>query len=391
MSGGFSGHRLVQVGSSTSATTAPVAYVFTDPQGDVTPVTEQTKLDVDLQRDDGEITAGILGPKAGNLPLTLLLRGKGGDQADGEASDPPEDLESILDVVMGVDADKGSSDTTGAGNTVTLLKFAATANWAVGDGIMVDSDATAGTRYECRPITSLDTDTSITVGTDLTGAPADSALVHSSAAWHLDADATELNYLWTKTEGENWMREHKGCGVTASLSAPPGGIATLSLDCIANDWTDTAEENPSYSAVTAEPALTVMGAPFYWNDALTELISFELDFGVGWSPRTATSGENGQNGWVRAYSGGSLSATIYHTEAIENAMQLAATYECMFQLGPVDSAATPGSAAMIYMPAMDVKSVNRVIHNGVDAIQFTALATRPAVGSSLSVHVYGKA
>jgi hypothetical protein len=54
MAGGSSSVGWLQVGSSATAGTAPIAYVHTDWQGDAIPDLEQGKIEVTTERDDGE-------------------------------------------------------------------------------------------------------------------------------------------------------------------------------------------------------------------------------------------------------------------------------------------------------------------------------------------------
>lgn len=400
MSGGASSIRWLQVGKSSSATTAPGAYKFVDPQGDITMNAQQTKLDVDLQRDDGDHAQPVLGPKTGDVGFSTLVRGKGTNQADGEASDPPDDLEILLDCLMGVAASARNADTTGAGNATGQLAFADTSEFSEGttdaaSGIMIDNGAEG---WIAREVETITTNTWVAVDRSYLAQPADTILVQHATSWYLDADSTDPTsaggYVHTKLEGENWMREHKGCGVACTLSAPPGGLAAFNWTLTADDWADSAEEAPSYSAVTTEPGLTVMSSPFYIGETETCLIAFELDFGVSYQARTCTGGTNGQDGWIRMLDspGALLTGTIYHSDATLATMQGDNVLDVAFQLGSTTSSATPGSCLYVRIPALSITDASITSHNGVDAIQFTGRATRPSSGlGSVRLHLFGKA
>jgi hypothetical protein len=391
MAGGSSSVGWLQVGSSATAGTAPGAYVHCDWQGDGIPDVEQGKIEVTTERDDGEHPAPQLGVKSGSIAFDVLIRGKGADQTAGATSDPPADLTAIFDCVFGSAADHNAAVATSTSNAVDSLKFAATTGLAVGDGILIDSDGGAGIRYEAREIASK-TDTSAAPNFDFTGAPANAALCHLASNWHLDADNHKHSMLWVDREGEDWRRLCKDGAVSMTLGGDPGGLLRASVSVQLGDWSAEAKANPTYTATTSDPGLLVAGAPFYMAGTAYELISFSLDCGVSYSPRAASSGTNGLNGWLASYAGATLTCQVYHenlTEAYLATLQNASTVDVNMQFGSPTSAATPGSCLYIRMPAGSVESAKLGTYNGVDVVNLTIKACRPTTGSSLRFHLFG--
>jgi hypothetical protein len=272
------------------------------------------------------------------------------------------------------------------------LKFTATSGLAVGDGILIDSDATTGIRYEAREIASIVENTSAAPDRNLTGAPANAALCHLASNWHLDADNHKHSMLWVDREGEDWRRLCKDGAVSMTLGGDPGGLLRASCSVQLGDWSRETEAEPTYAATTTEPGLLVAGAPFWIGGTQYELISFSLDCGVSYSPRAAGSGTNGQVGWLASYAGATLTAQLYHenlTDAVVATMQTATTYDVAMQFGDPASAATPGSCLYVRLPAAAPMSVKIGTYNGVDVVNVTFKACRPTTGSSLRFHLFG--
>jgi hypothetical protein len=211
MAGGSGSVGWLQVGKTTTVTTAPGSYVHAQWEGDAQPSCVPGKIDVQASRADGEHAPPQLGVKSGSIAFDVLVRGKGTAQASGETSDPPEDLEAIFDCVFGSNADANAAVATGNSNAVDSLKFSVTSGLAVGDGILIDSDGTSGVRYEAREIASIVENTSAAPERDLTGAPANATLCHLATNWAIDADNHLHPTLWIDREGEDWRRMMKGC------------------------------------------------------------------------------------------------------------------------------------------------------------------------------------
>jgi len=395
MSGGNSAVRWLQLDTAATPDASPSSHVFVDSQNAFAPDAAQTKIPVMGQTDDGELSAPVLGPKSGGLTFQARLRGRGTIAADGDTAAIPDDLDKLLEVATGFASQNGVGDVSGASHSTTVLALTDTslffdgksgATMASGVGVI------GGGKYELREVETVTTDTSLTLDRAVLGAPADSAVLHAASSFYIDADAAEHAYAYFRAEGENWRRDFDGCAVLLKINAPPAGLATIDFTVQANDWTDTAEENPTYATPGGAAELVVMGSPFYIGSTKTQLISFSLDAGLTVAPRTATQGVNGQYGWLYSNTGAKVSGMIYHTDATLASMQAVGTLDLSMQLGDDASAKAFESGAYIRMPAVAVEDAKIVSHNGVDAIEWSGTCTRPASGKgSVRLHIFGKA
>lgn len=396
MSGGYSAIRWLQVGSQTGTTDTPGAFTFLCPQGEVLPRAVQGKVPVDLQRDDGEFAAPVLGAKSGGFSFTGLVRGKGvgaGYVSGAGVAAVGGEFDALLDALCGAAGSHGTGYViSGTGSDSDTVALADTSGHPVGNGILVDVTSGAGTSYEAREVASVSTNTSVDVDRAFTAAPTGGETAYASTSWYVDADDSDHTHLYFKLEGENWRRDFLGCAVKCSLVCPAGGLAQWQWEVLSNDWEDTAEQNPTYSSPTSAAALSVLGSPFYWGAAKTELIECSLDLGLEPQPRTATEGANGANGYIYTYSGAKFSGKIYHADATLANMQSASTYDVAFQLGDTSASATPGNCLYVRIPALAVTEASIETYNGVDVIAFTGEAKRPSSGNgSVRIHLFASA
>lgn len=383
--------RWLQVGTQTGTTDTPGAFTFIDAQNQpIIPETSQGKLDVTLQNSDGEKTASCLGAKTGSINITTLVRSNGTAAGDGDTAAVTE-VKTLMDAAMGFTGQAGVGDTAGSSNTTSSIKLAdtslffdGTASTQAASGIMMDVGSSV---YEAREVATVNTDTDIVPDRVFSAAPANSAVIYAATSWYLDADNTAHSHLYFKTEGENWRRDLLGCATTLKLNLSPASLATFEWGVVANNWTDTAEENPTYSAPSSACGLAVLGSPFYIGATKTEFIEGSIDFGLAPQKRTATEGAQGANGFIYTYAGATFSGKIYHNDTTLATMQSATTIDIAFQLGT-----SPANAWYFRIPALDVKDAKIVEYNGVDVIEFSGVATRPSAGKgSVRVHCFGKA
>jgi len=348
----------MQVALQSGTTDTPGAFTHIDVQGDFNPNTDQGKVPVEVERDDGEITKPAMGAKSGGFPLTGLVRGKGAGAGNSTAAVGGE-FDALLDALCGAAGAHGTGLTSGADHDTDTIKLADTGGHPIGNGLLIDSDPTSGVRYE---------------------------------SWYLDADDSAHSHVYCKAEGEDWRRDLLGCGVKASLVCPAGGLAQWQWEILANDWEDEAEENPTYSAPTSVGALSVLGSPFYIGATKTELIECTIDFGMDPQPRTATDGANGQNGWIYNYGGAKANFKIYWNDTTMGTFQGDNVVDIAFQLGDTSASATPGNCLYTRIPALSVTEAKMVKHNGIDAIAFSGIATRPSSGTgSVRIHLFASA
>jgi len=396
MSGGYSALRWLQVGTQTGTTDVPAEYVFINPQGDVAPTANQGKVPVDIQRSDGEITAPVLGAKSGGFSFTGLVRGKGsgaGVVSGAGVAAVGGEFDKLFDALFGAAGSHGTGTTSGTTHDTDTIKMADTSGHPAGNGLLIDSDPTAATRYEAREVISISTNTSVELDRVLQGTPANATVAYASTSWYADADDSDHSHLRFLMEGESWARDFLGCAVKLTLNCPAGGLAQWQWEVMANDWEDIADGSLTYSSPTSAAALSVLGSPFYIGATKTELIECSLDFGFEPQPRLATEGANGQNGWIYNYTGAKFNFKVYHNDTTMNTLQSASTVDLAFQLGDMSSSSTPGNCLYTRIPAFACDGNPQIeTFNGVDAISVSGIATRPSSGTgSLRMHLFASA
>lgn len=397
MAGGYSAIRWLQVGVQSGVTDTPGSFTFLDPQGDFFPEAVQGKTPVDTQRDDGEFSAPVLGPKSGGFSFTGLVRGKGvgaGYVSGAGVAAVGGEYDALFDALFGVAGSHGTGYViSGTGSDTDTVALADTSGHPVGNGILVDTGAGAVTRYEAREVTAITTNTSADLDRALQAAPTGAETAYASTSWYADADNSAHNHLYFKAEGENWRRDFLGCALKLSLVCPAGGPALWQWQVMCDDWDDVAEANPTYSSPTSAAALHVLGSPFWWGSTKTELIECQIDFGFEPEPRAATEGVNGAVGWIYRYTGARFSGKMYHVDATMAGMQSSSTYDIAFQLGDMTASTTPGNCLYTRIPAFSPDGDPKFEkHAGIDVISFSGLATRPSAGNgSLRMHLFASA
>lgn len=104
-------------------------------------------------------------------------------KASATEGDAPQSLDLLLRSLLGGKRQITSDQTSGAGHTSTVINFASTSDFSVGDLVLVKESGA----YEVRPISAITTDTSITFPFALTnGAPSDSVVVAQCTTYYHD-------------------------------------------------------------------------------------------------------------------------------------------------------------------------------------------------------------
>jgi len=206
MSGGYSAIRWLQVALQSGTTDTPGAFTYVDVQGDFNPNTDQGKVPVEVERDDGEITKPAMGAKSGGFPLTGLVRGKGAGAGNSTAAVGGE-FDALLDALCGAAGAHGTGLTSGADHDTDTIKLADTSGHPIGNGLLIDSDPTSGVRFEAREVIAISSNVSADLDRVLQGTPANSAVAYASTSWYIDADDSAHSHVYCKAEGEDWRRD----------------------------------------------------------------------------------------------------------------------------------------------------------------------------------------
>jgi hypothetical protein len=378
--------RYLQVGVQTGTTDTPASFAFIDIQGELSLNDDVQKVPVNVQHDDGEKSNGDVGPRKGDLSFQTLLRGKGGGALDSLDGVIGADLDALFYGLCGVRS-VSSGLTSGASHTTTRINIGVTGGFGVGDMVMI---YTSG-GYQARQIVAISTDSYIQVYPALSAAPANGSVAMGAITYHANAADLEHPHLYLKAEGQDFRRDFLGCAVKASLDVTPGGILLLKWDVMASHWENEAAESPTYAASSSKAGLSLIGSPFYLAGVETELVKASVEFGYNPTPKTASSGPNGANGFVHQYDGLKLSGTVYYTEALMAAFQAKTPQHCFLQLGDVSSDDRPGNTAALAVPALGNITAKRSTANGLEAIDFSGEATRSntTVPQSFSFGVFG--
>jgi hypothetical protein len=363
-----------------------------DFQGEPTaPTCDQEKIPVDLVRTDGEQTAGILGNKSASHEIKAYLRGKGAGAGNG-VSAVGGPLDAVLDALFGGSGGvHGTGKSTTNTHSTTTINVTTTAGNAVGGAFVLDSDSSAASRFEIREIATVNTDASYVLDRALQGTPANNVVLYGCTSWAIDADDPDHPHLGFKLEGDSWRRDLTGCGVKAKLSIPSSGLVSVDVSVMASDWSDTAEENPTYSAPSSAQPLKQNSILWIGSDKY-EMIEGSVDFGLSPAPHVATEATNGLAGYVYKYDGATFSAKVYHSDTLLATLQSASTVDIGIQIGDPTGADRPGNTAYIRIPAFQCDGKPKIESmNGVDVISFSGKACRPSVGGSVRLHLAASA
>ena len=112
---------------------------------------------------------------AGSIPVEL--------KASATEGDAPQSLDLLMKSTLGGKRQITADQTSGSGHSSTVITFADTSAFAVGDIVLVKESGA----FECRPISAITTNTSITFPFALTnGAPSDSVVVAQVTTYYSD-------------------------------------------------------------------------------------------------------------------------------------------------------------------------------------------------------------
>jgi len=109
-------------------------------------------------------------------------------------------------------------------------------------------------------------------------------------------------------------------------------------------------------------------------------------------PAAAHRHRRGNNGFIYNYTGAKFSGKIYWNDTTMGTFQGDNVVDIAFQLGDTSASATPGNCLYTRIPALSVTEAKMVKHNGIDAMAFSGIATRPSSGTgSVRLHLFASA
>ena len=151
----------------------------------------------------------------------------------------------MLESLLGSKRSSGSQ-TSGAGHTTTVINVASTANYNIGDIVVIKEAAGNHTS----PIASLITDTSITLLIPMDSAPADSVEIEAFTSY-VCADEAHPSYSVSKYVEDEVLERAVGCKTTslAVESFSTGQVASLKMGFEGADYNrslTTIPFSPSY-------------------------------------------------------------------------------------------------------------------------------------------------
>jgi len=377
-------------------------FNFVDFQGDpIYADSAPNKVEVQLQRDDGEMAEAVEGQRTGGINFTTLIRGTG-DGASDEVSSDPAELSVLMDVACGFDGQLGTG-TVCDGTTQAVGQLDVEA----GDGAQF-KDGTSGTdcpsalivnssqsiaQWEAREVTGVSTD-ALTLDRDLQGVPAAAAPVYAATSWYIDADNPEHDTVYADIEGTAFRDILLGCGANFTINMDPTTpLAQIEWALMANDIDyDDSLATPTYSAPTSAGGIPVKNCPFWWGSTKTTLRSLSIASGLDLKPKKSTEGAQGNAGWLYEYSGAKISGELYYDHTIfKNAQgSTADTVDVAVQIGPTSASDTDGNCLYVRIPNMQLMGMVKASADGVDVMQFEGVARRPSAGNgSIRFHLFG--
>lgn len=260
------GLKIESTESTYEATTSSTDYVEVLSEG-----TEINKTRETLERDNLNST---LEGEAARVGMTAVDGQFGVElRASTTEGDAPQSLDVLLRSLLGGKRQITSDQTSGSSHTSTVINFADTSAFAVGDLVLIKESGA----YEIRPISAITTNTSITLAFALTnGAPSDSVVVAQCTTYYHDA-ANAPSFSCEHNIGNEIQQRAAGLRATSGTieNWTVGNIPTMSFSVQGTSLEradDTQTATPDFTAdalppVALEACLFINGT----NYAYTEL------------------------------------------------------------------------------------------------------------------------
>jgi len=174
-----------------------------------------------LERDnlsstvEGEAARVGIAEVQGAIPVEL--------KASATEGDAPQSLDILLRSLLGGKRQIAADQTSGTGHTATTINFADTSAFAIGDIVLVKE---AGA-YECRPISSIVTNTSITFPIALeNGAPSTGVVVAQVTTYYSDT-ANSISFSAEHNLGSQAIKQKADGLRAASMSVDNWSVGQM--------------------------------------------------------------------------------------------------------------------------------------------------------------------
>lgn len=194
-------------------------------------------------------------------------------RAHGTEGDAPQSLDVLMRSLLGgkrqITSDQTSDDTT---HTSTTIFFADTSAFSVGDIVLIKEPGA----FECRPIASIDTDTSITLAFALeNGAPSNEVVVAQTTTYFHDA-ANAITFSAEHNLGDQAIKQ-KAAGLRAASGSIENwtvgqiptmsfGVQGLSLDREDADATAAPSFNDALPPVALSACMYISGTKLPYTE-----------------------------------------------------------------------------------------------------------------------------
>jgi len=377
---------------TTGLTHEPGSLTAICAEGNPEPRVAQTKLARNLRKGDMEMTARIQGPRDAGISFTTEAYGNGTEGADGVAAVAAESTDELFRAVMGQAGVAGTGDTVSA-SSGTSLTVAGT-DIANGDFLLL-TGATSG-RKQVRQVVAGGGTTSLTLDRALTeddGTAEDAAtgVAIAGVRWDLDNENQDQDTYFFDYEGKTDRHQILGAVCTAlEIAVPSGGERVLlNWNFDGNDWErEGTLASPTVGTNSDGQVITAANAPLWIGNDQFMVRDMAITITRKANRKVTQFGENGYHGHATTGSEVSITGTIYlgtdDLEAIasyKDTLNGNSTQDILIQIGR-----TSGRILAIRAQAADF-SADKVSVDGLDAIQFTATASRFASPATTSLSV----
>ena len=159
-------------------------YVAPSTGADYVEVLEGAELNKTREELERNVLSGTVENESSRVGVAEVAGTFGVElKASSTEGDAPQSLDVLMRSLLGGKRQITADQTSGTSNTSTVINFADTSAFSVNDIVLIKE---AGA-YECRPIASIQTDTSITLAFALeNGAPSDNVVVSQVTTYYHD-------------------------------------------------------------------------------------------------------------------------------------------------------------------------------------------------------------
>jgi len=309
-------------------------------------------------------------------------------KGDGSTNTP--EVDALLKACFGsVAAGTGDTEINGGTSTSTSLVVDASANFTVGNMILVETTAVSAV-YEAAWISAVPNGTTITIEPALSFTPEDNANVKEMRTYQIllppsDVNSVTLEVWHNADAGAGQADKLVGCRGNVKYDSPrAGSIPMLSFDFTAWNWSqvvDGTRPTPTYDTATPKAALS---SKFKIGGTLTNAFDISWDLGAVVTPKISQNSTLGVYGTPHTDyqpKGSFRVHEVHSSKAHFTAWQAGTTTTLIQQLG----SALFGTVAW-YVPRAQRREVARGDDSGIGStdVQFDALPQNDGTPTSAS-------